>query len=110
MNFSFDIQSSTTSNTNQTITHIVSIDWQNEQCKSFSDIRNDYFPMRDRLRLTDKKYKSIRLKNANNYWKFCFGDDIPYQSSLEINDQTQNQFPTMMKMISLTQVLFFFKF
>ena len=65
--------------------------------------------MRDRLRKIDKKYKVAKLKNANNYWKFCFGNDIPYQSplsSLEIDEQqqTQNPLPTMTKMITLTQV------
>jgi len=62
--------------------------------------------MRDRLRIIDKKYKVAKLKNANNYWKFCFGNDIPFQSSLEFNDQQQIQspLPTMTKMITLTQV------
>ncbi len=65
--------------------------------------------MRDRLRITDKKYKVAKLKNATNYWKFCFGNDIPYQSplsSLEVDDQQQiqNLLPTMTKMITLTQV------
>jgi len=65
--------------------------------------------MRDRLRITDKKYKVAKLKNAINYWKFCFGNDIPYQSplsSLEVDDQQQiqNLLPTMTKMITLTQV------
>jgi hypothetical protein len=62
--------------------------------------------MRDRLRITNKKYKIVKLKNANNYWTFCFGDDIPYQSSLTSLEETQNLFPTMTKMITLTQVLF----
>jgi hypothetical protein len=65
--------------------------------------------MRDRLRITDKKYKVAKLKNATNYWIFCFGNDIPYQSplsSLEVDDQQQiqNLLPTMTKMITLTQV------
>ncbi|CAF0841668.1 unnamed protein product [Adineta steineri] len=103
---------STTANTTTTsdipIKHIVSIDWQNEQCKLFSDVRNDFFQMRDRLRIANKKYKNAKLKSANNYWKFCFGDDTPFQSplpSLEIDDQqqTQNSLPTMTKMITLTQ-------
>jgi hypothetical protein len=65
--------------------------------------------MRDRLRILDKKYKSAKLKNANNYWKFCFGNDIPYQSplsSLETDEQIENPLPTMTKMITLTQVRF----
>jgi len=65
--------------------------------------------MRDRLRITDKKYKNAKLKTADNYWKFCFGNDIPFQSplsSLETDDQQQiqNPLPTMAKMITLTQV------
>jgi hypothetical protein len=67
--------------------------------------------MRDRLRITDKKYKNAKLKTADNYWKFCFGNDIPFQSplsSLETDDQQQiqNPLPTMAKMITLTQVKF----
>ncbi len=86
--------------------HIVSIDWQNEQCQTFSNIRNDFFQMRDRLRIIDKNYKVAKLINANHFWKFCFGNEIPFQStlsSLEI-EQTQNLLPTMKKMITLTQV------
>jgi hypothetical protein len=63
--------------------------------------------MRDRLRITDRKYQVARLKNANQFWKFCFGNEIPFQSSLEIdNQQTENSLPTMTKMITLTQVEF----
>ena len=83
--------------------HIVSMDWQNEQCQAFSNVRNDYFLMRDRLRKNDRNYKMAKLKNATAYWKFCFGTDIPFQSSLttfEMNDLL----PTMTKMITLTQV------
>jgi hypothetical protein len=88
------------------------MDWQNEQSGTFSTIRNDYFLMRDRLRSKDKKSKGAKLKNANNYWKFCFGNDIPFQSplsSFETDDQQQiqNPLPTMTKMITLTQVRFF---
>ena len=65
--------------------------------------------MRDKLRLKTKKGKSEKLKNATHYWKFCFGNDIPYQSplsSLETDEQTSNPLPTMTKMITLTQVRF----
>jgi hypothetical protein len=61
--------------------------------------------MRDRLRSTNNNYKVAKLKNANNYWKFCFGDNIPYQS-LQTDDQIENPLPTMTKMITLTQVGF----
>ncbi len=104
--YSFPIQPSTT---DIMAKHIVPIDWQNEQCTSFSTTRSEFFQMRDRLRLTNKKYKSIKLKTAHHYWKFCFGDEIPFQSplpSLEMDEQQQasNPLPTMSKMISLTQV------
>ena len=87
--------------------HTVSLDWQNEQCQVFSDVRNDYFQMRDRLRKSDRNYKSTKLKNGNSFWKFCFGDEIPLQSSLPtlgVEDQQSNLLPTMTKMITLTQV------
>ena len=68
--------------------------------------------MRDRLRTTDKKYRVARLRNANDYWKFCFGTDIPFQSPLscletEDPSKTESPLPTMTKMITLTQVEFF---
>ncbi|CAF3678061.1 unnamed protein product [Rotaria sp. Silwood1] len=90
------------------IKHIISNDWQNEQCLAFSNVRNDFFQMRDQLRIINKKYRIVKLKNINDYWKFCFGNDIPFQSplsSLEIDEQLQiqNPLPTMTKMISLTQ-------
>lgn len=87
--------------------HTVSLDWQTEQCQAFSDVRNDYFLMRDRLRKNDRNYKSMKLKNGNGFWKFCFGNEIPFQSSLpilEVEDQQSNLLPTMKKMITLTQV------
>jgi hypothetical protein len=102
--------STNSSDSTVTTQHMVSIDWQSEQCQAFSNIRNDFFQMRDRLRATDKNYKVAKLKTANHFWKFCFGDEIPFQSplsSLETTDQeqTQNPLPTMKKMITLTQVL-----
>jgi hypothetical protein len=60
--------------------------------------------MRDRLRLINKNYKVAKLKNANNYWKFCFGNDIPFQSPLSSLEFAENLLPTMTKMITLTQV------
>ncbi|CAF1057650.1 unnamed protein product [Rotaria sordida] len=100
--------SSTNTIPNITTKHIVSNDWQNEQCLTFSNVRNDFFQMRDRLRIIDKKYRIAKLKNVNDYWKFCFGNNIPFQSSLsslEIDDQSkiQNPLPTMTTMITLTQ-------
>ena len=93
------------------VKHNVPVEWQNEQCASFSNVRNDFFQMRDRLRRTDKNYKVAELKKANDYWIFCFGHDIPFLSSLsslETNDQIQiqNLLPTMKRMITLTQVEF----
>ncbi|CAF1067196.1 unnamed protein product [Rotaria sp. Silwood1] len=95
------------------IKHIISNDWQNEQCLAFSNVRNDFFQMRDQLRIINKKYRIVKLKNINDYWKFCFGNDIPFQSplsSLEIDEQLQiqNPLPTMTKMISLTQALYIY--
>ncbi|CAF3609487.1 unnamed protein product, partial [Rotaria sp. Silwood2] len=106
--------SSTDTVSNVITKHIVSNDWQNEQCLEFSNVRNDFILMRDRLRITDKKYRVAKLKNINDYWKFCFGNDISFQfplSPLETDDQskTQNSLPTMTKMITLTQVEFFEK-
>lgn len=87
--------------------HTVSLEWQNEQCQAFSDVRNDYFQMRDRLRKLNRNSKATKLKNTNHFWKFCFGNDIPFQSSLptlELQDHQSTLLPTMMKMITLTQV------
>ncbi|UJR15183.1 hypothetical protein I4U23_002144 [Adineta vaga] len=100
--------STTDSASQETTKHFVPIDWQNEQCRIFSEVRNDFFDMRDRIRAGNKKYKNTKLKSANHYWKFCFGDDIPFQSplsSLETDEQQQiqNPFPTMTKMSILTQ-------
>lgn len=87
--------------------HLVSIDWQKEQCNEFSNVRNDFFKMRDRLRTNSKSnFRATRLRSANNYWTLCFGNDIPFQSSLSLDDQLneQSSLPTMTKMISLSQV------
>lgn len=83
------------------------MEWQNEQCTSFSGIRDDYFQARDRLRKTDKNYKMAKLKSASNYWKFCFGPDIPFLSplpSVEQDEQAQNHLPTITRMMTLNQV------
>ena len=87
------------------------MDWQNKECRTFSEVRNSFFEMRDRLRAGNKKYKNTKLKTANHYWKFCFGDEVPFQSplsSLEADEQQQmqNLFPTITKMSILTQVSF----
>ncbi|CAF3309817.1 unnamed protein product [Rotaria socialis] len=97
---------SMTTNTSSNVTekHIVSTEWQNEQSLSFSNVRNDYFQMRDRLRARTKKTSAPRLRTANDYWKFCF-DDNSQLSFLETDDQsdTQHPLPTMAKMIILSQ-------
>ena len=89
--------------------HSVSMDWQNEQCASFSDVRNAYFPMRDRLRRKHKSFRTAKLKSPMNYWKFCFGPDVPFQSALSALDGDDSPsapipLPTMTKIIVLTQV------
>ncbi|CAF0975316.1 unnamed protein product [Adineta ricciae] len=96
------------STANPTAKYVVPMDWQNEECRTFSEVRNSFFEMRDRLRAANKKYKNTKLKTANHYWKFCFGDEIPFQSplsSLEADEQQQmqNSFPTITKMSILTQ-------
>ncbi|CAF3983748.1 unnamed protein product [Rotaria magnacalcarata] len=97
-------QMTTNTSSNVTEKHIVSTEWQNEQSLSFSNVRNDYFQMRDRLRARTKKNPAPRLRTANDYWKFCFDDNIQL-SFLETDDQsdTQHPLPTMAKMIILSQ-------
>jgi len=63
--------------------------------------------MRDRLRTKNSKYKTLKLRNANQYWKFCFEEQQPVQIddfNLDQQEQIQNPLPTMTKMITLTQV------
>lgn len=65
--------------------------------------------MRDRFRLTANKSRSVKLRNTNDYWKFCFGNDIPFQSSLSVLEnetKTDESLPTIRKMMNLTQVVF----
>ncbi len=62
--------------------------------------------MRDRLRIIDKSYKVAKLINANHFWKFCFGNEIPFQSPLS-SLKIEDPIPTMKKMITLTQVFIF---
>ncbi|CAF3635227.1 unnamed protein product [Rotaria sp. Silwood1] len=49
------------------IKHIISNDWQNEQCLAFSNVRNDFFQMRDQLRIINKKYRIPQLHELLQY-------------------------------------------
>jgi hypothetical protein len=48
-----------------------------------------------------------KLKSPSNYWKFCFGPDIPFLSQLppvEQDEQKQTSLPTITRMMTLNQV------
>ncbi|CAF0828582.1 unnamed protein product, partial [Didymodactylos carnosus] len=92
-----------TNESKETTVKTISTEWQNEQCKMFSNTRNQFYLMRDKLR-SKKNFKITKLKNINSYWKFCFGDNVPVQSILSLDTfEKYTVLPTMSKMISLTQ-------
>ena len=67
-------------------------------------MRNDFFRIRDQLRIINTEYKSIKFKTANDYWKFCFGDNIPYHQTSLLSFETNNQGQINLKMIKLSVI------
>lgn len=90
--------------------HRVSIVWQNEKAKFFSEIRDKFFSTRDALRKSRPKPDKVRLKSAEDYWKWCFAAEFPFDSILPSLEEIQiredfHQFlPTLSRISCFSQV------